>query len=94
MNRLPDRFHWQLSAPLVEPLDRPGDPCFSVKDPTVVYADGSWHLFCTVRSKVRTHQIEYITFGSWENTENAQRTFLTCRPGYFCAPQVFYFRPS
>lgn len=93
MSSLPRRFSWRLSAPLVEPLDRPGDPCFSVKDPSVVYAEGRWHLFCTVRGRVRTHRIEYLTFDAWENIAQAQRTFLTCREGYFCAPQVFYFRP-
>lgn len=93
MSPLPQRFQWRLSAPLVEPLDRPGDPCVSIKDPSVVYAEGKWHLFCTVRGRVRTHRIEYLTFESWENVAQAQRTFLTCREGYFCAPQVFYFRP-
>jgi len=93
MSPLAETFRWTLSPPLIAPLDRPGDLCFSVKDPTVVYAEGKWHLFCTVRGKTRTHRIEYLTFDSWENVGEAQRTFLTCREGYFCAPQVFYFRP-
>lgn len=90
---VPDRFRWRLSEPLLSPLDRPGDPCFSVKDPTVVYSGGRWHVFCTIRSRVRSHQIEYIAFDEWENVSQAERHLLRCREGYFCAPQVFFFRP-
>ena len=38
-------FRWTASAPLVSPAERPSDPCYSIKDPTVVFADGRWHLF-------------------------------------------------
>jgi hypothetical protein len=86
-------FHWELSPPLLSPANRPCDPCFSVKDPTVVWHEGRWHLFCTIRSSVRSHQIEYIAFKTWEEAARAPRAVLTCRGGYFCAPQVFYFRP-
>jgi len=86
-------FVWNLSAPVLSPVERPDDPCFSVKDPTVVRYGGKWHVFCTIRSKVRTHQIEYVSFDRWEDANRAPRHLLRCREGYFCAPQVFYFRP-
>jgi len=84
---------WTLSAPLVSPANRPQDPCHAVKDPTVVQHDGRWHVFSTIRSAVRTHQIEYLAFERWEDADAAPRHVLACRQGYFCAPQVFYFRP-
>lgn len=84
---------WQLSPPLLSPVERPDDPCCSVKDPTVVHYGGQWHLFCTIRSAVRTHQIEYVSFDRWEDANSAPRYLLRCRDGYFCAPQVLYFRP-
>ncbi|MGB9596910.1 MAG: non-reducing end alpha-L-arabinofuranosidase family hydrolase, partial [Candidatus Poribacteria bacterium] len=86
-------FHWKLSQPLLSPVKRPEDPCFSVKDPTVVYYEGKWHVFCTIRSEKRTHQIEYISFDKWENANKSERYILKCRESYFCAPQVFYFTP-
>jgi hypothetical protein len=64
-----------------------------VKDPSVVYYQGRWHLFCTVRGAVHTHQIEYVSFAEWQQAQAAPRYRLACREGYFCAPQVFYFRP-
>ena len=86
-------FFWELPAPVLSQLERPDDPCYSVKDPTIVHYDGKWHLFCTVRGKVRSHHIDYVSFERWEDANDAPRHTLTCREEYFCAPQVFYFRP-
>ena len=90
---LPNEFHWKVGEPLLKAADRPEDPCYSVKDPSVVYADGRWHLFCTIRSVKRTHQIEYLSFDDWKNAATASRHILTMTNNYFCAPQVFYFTP-
>lgn len=87
------RWRWRLGPPLVAPVQRPEDPCFSVKDPSVVYYGGRWHLFCTIRSTKRTHQIEYLSFTDWAHANAAPRHVLTMHPGYFCAPQVFFFEP-
>lgn len=87
------RFKWTTSEPLLSPAARPKDPCYSVKDPTIVRFDHRWHLFCTIRSQKRTHQIEYLSFNDWKNADVATRHILAVTNGYFCAPQVFYFEP-
>ncbi|HMC27734.1 MAG TPA: non-reducing end alpha-L-arabinofuranosidase family hydrolase [Verrucomicrobiae bacterium] len=86
-------FHWTLGAPVLSAAKRSDDPCYSVKDPSVVYFEGRWHLFCTIRSVKRTHQIEYLSFDQWQNANAAPRHILTITNNYFCAPQVFYFTP-
>jgi hypothetical protein len=86
-------FQWTTTAPLVSPASRPDDPCFSMKDPTIVRLGDRWHLFCTIRSEKRTHQIEYLSFDDWPNANAAPRHLLKISDGYFCAPQVFYFTP-
>jgi hypothetical protein len=86
-------FKWKSSHPLVAPAVRPDDPCDSIKDPTVVFHEGKWHLFCTIRSQKRTHQIEYLNFTDWKDADQAPRHILKLHDGYFCAPQVFYFTP-
>ena len=91
---LAGRFQWRVSRPLVEPPRRPGDLRYSVKDPSVVYYQGRLHLFCTLRGKERSHQVEYLTFEDWEEAGRAKRHLLTMHDGFFCAPQVFYFRPQ
>ncbi len=90
-NLLSGDFKWITTAPVVSPANRPADPCVSVKDPSVVRFNGRWHLFCTIRSKVRTHQIEYLSFADWKDANSAERHVLTCCDGYFCAPQVFRY---
>jgi hypothetical protein len=87
------QFQWRSGAPIQSPIERTNDPCFSVKDPTVVRYNGRWHLFTTIRSQKRTHQIEYSSFAEWSDAAKASRHILTFNPGYFCAPQVFYFTP-
>jgi hypothetical protein len=90
---LAGRFGWRASEPLVAPVDRDGDRYYSIKDPTIVRYDGRWHLFCTIRGKARSHQVEYLSFGDWREANAARRHTLRVTDGYFCAPQVFYFRP-
>ena len=87
------RFRWTASAPLVSPALRPDDPCYSVKDPSIVRYQDRWHLFCTIRSQKRSHQIEYLSFDDWKNADAAPRHVLQLTNNYFCAPQVFYFTP-
>lgn len=86
-------FAWTSSGPLVEPAQRDDDPCHALKDPTIVFAEGKWHLFCTIRSQKRTHQIEYLSFVDWKEANAAERHVLKIVDGYFCAPQVFFFTP-
>ncbi|MFQ6096877.1 MAG: non-reducing end alpha-L-arabinofuranosidase family hydrolase [Armatimonadota bacterium] len=86
-------FRWMASPPLVAPVESADDAYYSVKDPSVVFYGGKWHLFCTVRGEKRSHQIEYLSFAHWAAAHSAERTMLTMHDGFFCAPQVFYFAP-
>ena len=87
------RFSWRLGPPLVEPVQPEGDICYSVKDPSIVFYQERWHLFCTVRGQKRTHQIEYLSFQDWQEANRARRVRLQNHEGFFCAPEVFYFTP-
>jgi hypothetical protein len=86
-------FEWIASEPLVSPVNRPEDPCVAIKDPAIVRFENRWHMFSTIRSEKRTHQIEYQNFRDWPEANAAARHILTITNGYFCAPQVFYFTP-
>ncbi|HYV29465.1 MAG TPA: non-reducing end alpha-L-arabinofuranosidase family hydrolase [Candidatus Eisenbacteria bacterium] len=93
-NLLAGKFDWTFGPPLVSPVVRPEDPCISMKDPSIVRFGNRWHLFCTIRSPKRSHQIEYLSFEDWKNADAAPRHVLKISDGYFCAPQVFYFSPQ
>jgi hypothetical protein len=86
-------FRWTASPPLIAPAAGRDDPCHAIKDPSVVRFDDRWHVFATIRSRRRTHQIEYLAFADWPDAAKAERTVLKLTDGYFCAPQVFWFRP-
>ncbi len=88
-------FRWVASGvPIVTPRQSQEDEYISIKDPTVVWYQGRWHLFCTVRGRKRSHQIEYFSFEDWSRVDEADRTMLNITEGYYCAPQVFYFQPQ
>ncbi len=87
---------WDLSPPLIAPSERPEDPYISVKDPSVVFHEGKWHVFMTIRpTNPPPHTlIEYASFDAWENANRAPRHVLKVREKYFAAPEVFFFRPQ
>lgn len=89
------RFAWQATGPLLDVgsgKDAP-DPMVSIKDPTVVFHQGRWHLFATVRLKSGKVDIEYLNFGDWGQANQAPRHRLALHDQYYCAPQVFFFTP-
>ena len=86
-------FRWRYGAPVLEARAVDGAEFISVKDPSIVRQGDKWHLFCTVRGPKRTHAIVYLSFGEFGEANQAPRHILSCHPGYFCAPQVFYFTP-
>jgi hypothetical protein len=87
-------FRWTYDSPVLEAKAVEGVEFVSVKDPSIVRDGGKWHLFCTVRGPKRTHAIVYLNFTEFSDANRAQRHILPCHPGYFCAPQVFYFTPA
>ena len=92
-NLLAGRFRWNVSQPLLGPLQRPGASTYAIKDPSIVFHDGRWHLFCSVRSSKPYAQIEYLTFEDLKHPQPSQRRILKVHSGHCGAPQVFYFRP-
>jgi len=86
--------YWQYSAPLISPERRQQEPSVAQKDPTIVFHQGRWHVFMTVKLPGRS-AIEYCSFDKWENADGSHRTILPVSSSkYYCAPQVFYFAPQ
>jgi len=89
------RFAWTASGPLIDvgPGREASDPHVSVKDPTVVFHEGRWHLFATVRMKSGKVDMLYMNFADWAQAGQAERRVLNWHDQYYCAPQLFYFTP-
>lgn len=88
------RFSWKASAPLVTPSSKAADPAVSIKDPTIIREADRWHMFATVRLASGKVDIEYLNFTDWKEADQAPRQRLNLHDQYYCAPQVFYFRPQ
>lgn len=89
-------FHWRSTAPLIDvgPGLTAADPHVAVKDPSIVFHEGRWHLFGTLRMKSGKVIMEYLNFADWKDANSAPRTLIDLHDKYHCAPQVFYFTPQ
>ena len=88
-------FSWKASGPLVDVgAGRDAeDPHVAFKDPSIVFHEGRWHLFGTLRKKSGTVCMQYLSFAHWPEANTAPRQEISFTPKYHCAPQVFYFTP-
>ncbi len=105
-NILAGDFQWTTDAPVLD-IDTSklppstGTPWCMVKDPSPVYFQGRWHLFCTVKRKGGGSgriRIGYMSFVDWQNAQGSKWHLIDLyNPGtfvyYHAAPQVFYFTP-
>jgi hypothetical protein len=88
-------FRWQAGGPLidVEAQRAAADPHVALKDPTIVFHEGRWHLFGTLRKKSGTVCMQYLSFTNWVEANAVPRQEVSFTDKYHCAPQVFWFTP-
>jgi enterochelin esterase-like enzyme len=89
-------LNWKSSGVLIEPVSDDTHEIVSVKDPTVVYYNDTWHIYATTANTRGNWSMVYLSFKDWSEAAKAQPYYIDQNPGlrgYHCAPQVFYFRP-
>lgn len=94
---LPTSFTWESSGPVISAVSDDAHPIVSVKDPTVVFWNGKWHIYATTASKSGTWNMVYLSFSDFRDAAKATPYYLDENPnlkGYHCAPQLFYFTPQ
>jgi hypothetical protein len=85
---------WRVGAPVLlragaEPYDH-----YAVKDPTVVFTGGRYHVFYTGANASGGWQMLYSSATTLEGLRTAPHVYLSrIGESYFAAPQVFYFEP-
>lgn len=92
---LPSSFRWNSSGALVGPKND-GRNIRGIKDPTVVYQNGRYHVFAST-AKAEGYNLVYFNFTDWSQANNATFHYLDQTPvgaGYRAAPEVFYFAPQ
>ncbi|GAB2753257.1 non-reducing end alpha-L-arabinofuranosidase family hydrolase [Streptomyces bullii] len=94
---LPSSFRWRSSGPLIGPKSDATHSIRAVKDPSVVYHDGRYHVFATTTNNSGAYSMVYLNFTDWSQANAAQHHYLdqtAIGTGYKAAPQVFYFAPQ
>jgi len=89
-------FHWTSSPPLIVAPQGGAITYYGVKDPSVVYVDGKYHVFMTTAGE-NGWGLAYTSFRDWSEASAAAIVPLDkspMGPGYRAAPQVFYFAPQ
>lgn len=92
----PGDFRWTSSPPLITPPTGGAIKHYGVKDPSVVYHDGQYHVFMTTAAD-NGWALAYTHFRDWAEAPAAAIVPLDkspMGPGYRAAPQVFYFAPQ
>jgi endo-1,4-beta-xylanase len=90
------RFQWTSSPPRIVPPQGGPVKYYGVKDPSVVYSGGEWHVFMTTAGE-NGWGLAYTHFRDWADAPSAPIVSLDkspMGPGYRAAPQVFYFAPQ
>ena len=92
----PQSFHWTSSPPLISPQADGSQTYYGVKDPSVVYTGGKYHVFMTTAGS-KGWGLATTTFADWSDAPSAPLVTLDkspMGPGYRAAPQAFYFAPQ
>ncbi|WP_394813946.1 non-reducing end alpha-L-arabinofuranosidase family hydrolase [Streptomyces litchfieldiae] len=96
-NALPTSFQWSSSAQLIGPKSDATHSIRAVKDPSVVYHNGRYHVFATTTNNNGAYSMVYLNFTDWSQANNAQHRYLdqtAIGSGYKAAPQIFFFAPQ
>jgi endo-1,4-beta-xylanase len=94
---VPASFAWSSTGPILTPRSDATHNLVSIKDPSVVYFNGKWHVFTSTVDASGAYSMAYITFADWEHTADATFYYLDQTPtlrGYHAAPQIFFFAPQ
>jgi hypothetical protein len=89
-------FDWSSSEPLILPPADDSQTLFGVKDPSIVFYEGKYHVFMTLAGS-KGWSLAYTSFADWKDAPTAPITALDkspMGPGYRAAPQVYYFAPQ
>lgn len=90
---LPGSFSWSSSGALIAPKPDATHNIAGIKDPSVVYYNGKYHVFASTAS-ASGYNLVYLSFSDWSQAGSATHHYLdrtAIGTGYRAAPQVFYY---
>ena len=95
-------MNWKVSKPILKKGGNKDFDNVAVKDPSIVFFDGKYHVFYTSKKETQTENgivygmgCGYVTAESLEKLADAKRYNLSeILDTNIIAPQVFYFEPQ
>jgi len=93
---LPSTWTWSSSDILVDIKSDGAHAVQSVKDPTVVFHNGYYHVYATIHMPSGWSMV-YMNFTDFNAANKAPWYYMDRTPGftgYKCAPQLFFFEPK
>lgn len=95
---LPASFRWTSSQPLISPQPPAGREFASIKDPSIVFFEGKYHVFATVYETTAGGagwKSVYLSFTDFAQADAAPQAYMpSLATGATVAPQVFFFAPQ
>jgi endo-1,4-beta-xylanase len=94
---VPSAFAWSSTGPILAPVSNVTHQLVAIKDPSVVYYNGKWHVFVSTVDTTGSYSMAYIQFADWSQPDAGAFYYLDDNSGlagYHAAPQVFYFAPQ
>ena len=87
---------WKSTDILIKPISDDTHKIVSIKDPTVVYWNGLWHIYATAYStSARTWSMVYLNFRDWFEAPKAKLTYIDVNPDLkrvsLCAASVLFY---
>jgi len=93
---LPSKWTWTTSNILVDVKSDASHSVQSVKDPTIVFYNGHYHVYATIHMPSGWSMV-YFNFTNFNDANKSPWYYMDRTPGftgYKCAPELFYFAPK
>ena len=94
---VPASFAWSTGAPVLSPVSDATHSLVAVKDPSIVYFNGKYHMFVSTVDAKGAYSMAYVNFPDWDHTADATFAYLDQTPtlvGYHTSPEIFFFAPQ
>jgi len=92
---LPSTWSWESTDILVDVKSNPSHNVQSIKDPTIAFYNGCYHVYATIHMPSGWSMV-YLNFTDFPEAHNAPWYYMDQTPGftgYKCAPELFFFEP-
>ncbi len=94
---LPTSFRWSSTGPIIAPVSNSSHNLVAIKDPSVVFFNGRWHVYASSVAAGGVYGMVYLSFTDFNQVSSGTFYYMDQTPGfntYVAAPQLFYFAPQ